>query len=141
MNPGRTPIWIGCSHPPDQITDFTTDLRPSRAFGFKFPEKFETLAMTRDLRQGVQIRESKTQKSRSAIRIFGRLFVLFITANWWRNARFLAARFERTLNFSHMKKTRFPSIFIMIPAWQAHANLSMISESTHNCEEQVNLGS
>jgi hypothetical protein len=25
----------------------------------------------------------------------------------------------------------------MIPAWQAHANLSMISESTNNCEGQV----
>nr|WP_319394319.1 hypothetical protein [uncultured Desulfobacter sp.] len=48
MNPGRTPVWIGCSHPPDQITDFTTDLRPSRAFGFEFPEKFETLAMPVD---------------------------------------------------------------------------------------------
>jgi len=48
MNPGRTPIWIGCSHPPDQITDFTTDLRPSRAFGFEFPEKFETLSMPAD---------------------------------------------------------------------------------------------
>jgi hypothetical protein len=30
------------------------------------------LTMTRDLRQGIQIRESKTQKSRSALRIFGR---------------------------------------------------------------------
>ncbi len=48
MNPGRTPAWIGCSHPPDKITDFTTDLRPSRAFGFEFPEKFETLAMPVD---------------------------------------------------------------------------------------------
>lgn len=37
------------------------------------------LTMTRDLRQGIQIWESKTQKSRSAHRIFGRLFVLFIT--------------------------------------------------------------
>jgi len=26
----------------------------------------------------------------------------------------------------------------MIPAWQAHGNLSMISESTNNCEGQVN---
>jgi hypothetical protein len=48
MNPGRTPAWIGCSHPPDKITNFTIDLRPSRAFGFEFPEKFEPLAMPVD---------------------------------------------------------------------------------------------
>ena len=41
------------------------------------------------------------------------------------------------LNFDQTNKTRFPSVFIMITAWQAHANLSMISESTNNCEEQV----
>ena len=92
--------------------------------------------MTRDLRQGVQIRESTTQKSRSTIRILGRLFVLFITANCWRSTRFSAARFEVILNFDQMNKTKFPSVFIMSPAWQAHANLSMISESTNNCEGQ-----
>ena len=48
MNPGRTPAWIVYSHPPDKVTDFTTDLRPSRAFGFEFPEKFEPLAMPVD---------------------------------------------------------------------------------------------
>ena len=93
--------------------------------------------MTRDLRQGLHIRESKTQKSRSAIRIFGRLFVLFITANCWRSARFSAARFAVILNFDQMNTTRLPSIFIMISAWQEHANLSMVSESTNNCEGQV----
>ena len=45
MNPGRTPAWIVYSHPPDKVTDFTTDLRPSRAFGFEFPERFETPVM------------------------------------------------------------------------------------------------
>jgi hypothetical protein len=95
------------------------------------------LTMTRDLRQGLQIRESKTQKSRSVIRIFGRFFVLFITANCWRSAKFSTARFEVIFNFDHMNKTKFPSVFIMIPAWQAHANLSMISGSTINCEGQA----
>ena len=94
------------------------------------------LTITRDLRQGLQIRESKTQKSRSAIRILGLLFVLFITANCWRSARFSAARFAVILNFDQMNKTRLPSIFIMIIAWQEHANLSMISECTNNCEGQ-----
>ena len=37
-----------------------------------------------------------------------------------------------------MNKTRFPSIFIITPAWQAHANLSMISECTNNCGGQGN---
>ena len=48
MNPGRTPAWIVYSHPPDKVTDFTTDLRPSRAFRFEFPEEFEPLAMPVD---------------------------------------------------------------------------------------------
>ena len=90
--------------------------------------------MTRDLHQGFHIRESTTQKSRSALRIFGRLFVLFITANCWRSARFSAARFAVILNFDQTNKTRF--VFIMILDWQAHANLSIISESTNNCEGQ-----
>ncbi|MBU1137577.1 MAG: hypothetical protein KKA76_01235, partial [Proteobacteria bacterium] len=46
MNPGCISAWIGCSHPPDKITDFTTDFNSSRAFGFEFPEKVETLAMS-----------------------------------------------------------------------------------------------
>jgi hypothetical protein len=150
MNPGRTPARIGCSHPPDKITDFTTDRRPSMTFGFEFPEKFETLAMPVDngvrlynderFALVVQIRESTTQKSRSAIRIFGRLYTRFITTNCWRSARFSAARFEMILNFDQMNKTRFPSVFIMITAWQAHANLSIISESTNNCEGQHFFG-
>ena len=96
--------------------------------------KVSGVTMTRDLRQGLQIRESNTQKSRSAIRIFGPLFARFITTNCWRSARFSAARLEVILNFDQTNKTRFPSVFIMITAWQAHANLSMISESTNNCE-------
>jgi len=90
--------------------------------------------MTRDLRQGIQIRESKTQKSRSALRIFGRLFVRFITANWWRSARFSAARFEEILVFDHMTKTRFRNVFVMILDWQEHEVLSIISERTNICE-------
>ena len=48
MNPGRTPAWIGFGHPPDKMTDFTTDLRSSWAFGFEFPEKLKTLAVPAD---------------------------------------------------------------------------------------------
>ncbi len=48
-----------------------------------------------------------------------------------------AARFEVILNFDHMNKISSPSIFIMITVLQAHANLSLISESTNNCEGQV----
>jgi hypothetical protein len=90
--------------------------------------------MTRDLRQELQIRESKTQKSRSAIRISGRLFVLFITVNCWRSTRFSAARFEVILIFDNMNETRLPSVFFMIIAWQAHENLSIISGSMNICE-------
>jgi hypothetical protein len=36
-----------------------------------------------------------------------------------------------------MSKTRIRSFFIMIRAWQAHQNLSIISESTVFCEGQV----
>ncbi len=99
--------------------------------------KVSGLTMTRDLRQWPQIRESKTQKSRSALRIFSRLFTRFITANCWRSARFSTARFEVILNFDQTNKTKCPNVFIMILDWQAHANLSMISESTNNCEGQV----
>ena len=38
----------GVCGPPDKITDFMTDLRLSRTFGFEFPEKFEPLAMPED---------------------------------------------------------------------------------------------
>jgi hypothetical protein len=48
MNPGRTPAWIGFGNSPDKMTDFTTDLRSSWAFGFEFPEKLETLAVLAD---------------------------------------------------------------------------------------------
>ncbi|MCP3888381.1 MAG: hypothetical protein GY702_05850 [Desulfobulbaceae bacterium] len=75
MNPGCTPAWIGFGHFLDKTTDFTIGFWSSRTFGFDFPEKLKALAgqrttvsgltMTRDLRQGLQIRESKTQKSRS----------------------------------------------------------------------------
>ncbi|NOR26115.1 MAG: hypothetical protein GQ542_17350 [Desulforhopalus sp.] len=133
MNPGRTPAWIGCSHPPDKITDFTTDLRPSRTFGFKFPEKFETLAMPVDNSIRLYNNESfapgtpdsgkQNPEEPIGIRIFGCLFTRFITTNCWRSARFFAARFEVILNFDQMNKTKFPSVFIMIPAWQEHANL------------------
>ncbi|MCP4343318.1 MAG: hypothetical protein GY799_31690 [Desulfobulbaceae bacterium] len=40
------------------------------------------------------------------------------------------------MNFDQTNKTKFPSVFILITAWQAHANLSIISESTNNCEGQ-----
>ena len=48
MNSGRTSAWIGCSHLPEKITDFTTDMRRSLAFGFEFPEKFKTPAIPVD---------------------------------------------------------------------------------------------
>ena len=48
MNPGCTPTRIGFGHFPDKIADFTTGLRSSRAFGFEFPEKLETLAVPAD---------------------------------------------------------------------------------------------
>ncbi len=48
MNPGRTPAWIGSGHSLDKMTDFTTDLRSSRAFGFEFPEKLKTLSVPAD---------------------------------------------------------------------------------------------
>ncbi len=41
------------------------------------------------------------------------------------------------LNFDQMNKTKFASVFIMITAWQAHAYLSIISESKSNCEGHV----
>jgi hypothetical protein len=144
MNPGRTQLGLAAAI-------LLTRSRISRLTGglpgpldLNFQKSLNPLrcqcttvsgfTMTRDLGQGVQIRESTTQKSRSAIRIFGRLYTRFITANCWRSARFSAARFEVILNFDQMNKTRFPCVFIMLPAWQAHANLSMISESTNNCE-------
>jgi hypothetical protein len=36
-----------------------------------------------------------------------------------------------------MNKTNFPSILIIILAWQAHANLSIISGSMNICEGQI----
>jgi hypothetical protein len=60
----------------------------------------------------------------------------FITTNCWRSTRFSATRFEVSLNFGQINKTKFPSVSIMIPGWHMHANLSIISESTNNCEGQ-----
>ena len=48
MNPGRTPARIGFGHFPDKVTDFMIDFWSSWAFGFEFPEKFETLAVPAD---------------------------------------------------------------------------------------------
>jgi hypothetical protein len=48
MNPGRTPARIGRSHLSDKIADFTIDLRPSRTFGFEFPEQFKAFAVPTD---------------------------------------------------------------------------------------------
>ena len=57
MNPGRTPARVGCSHSLDQITDLTTDSRPSRSFGFEFPEKLETLSVPAD--NGIRVDNDK----------------------------------------------------------------------------------
>jgi hypothetical protein len=42
----------------------------------------------------------------------------------------------KILIFDHMYETSIRSIFIMILAWQANQNLSIISESTNICEGQ-----
>jgi|GEM_PF-3020283 len=95
------------------------------------------LTMTRDLRQGIQIRERKTQKSRSTLRIFGRMFVRFVTENWCRSARFSAAIFEEILVFDHITKTRSRAVFVMILDWQQPKVLSIFSERTNICEGQA----
>jgi hypothetical protein len=65
-------------------------------------------------------------------------FILIPTGlNWWRSARFSAARFEVILVFDHMTKTKFSNVLVMILDWQEHEVLSIISERTNICEGQV----
>ncbi len=63
MNLRRTPVRSGFSHPPGKATDFTTDLRPSRTFGFAFPEQFESIAMPMDNCDRLYYDESFTPRS------------------------------------------------------------------------------
>lgn len=45
MYPGCFPARICCRHSSDTLTNFTIGMRPSRSFGFQFPEMLKSFAV------------------------------------------------------------------------------------------------
>ncbi len=134
-------------HPPDKITDFTTDLRPSRAFGFEFPEKFKTLAMPvnnsirlyNEERFAPRSPNSGKHKPEESIRPsnFWPLVRPFHYDQLLAKPKVLDSEIRGDLELRPNEQNKISKRFIMILDWQAHANLSIISESTNNCERQA----
>ncbi|MCP4339663.1 MAG: hypothetical protein GY799_12430 [Desulfobulbaceae bacterium] len=147
MNPEHTPAWIGCSHPPDKITDFTADLRPSRAFGFEFPEKFETLAMSvgisirlyNDKRFAPRSPDLGKHNPEESIRHsnFRPLVRSFHYGQLLAKRKVFGSEIRSDLELRPYEQNKIFKRFYHDYSLAAHANLSIISESTNNCEGQV----